>query len=318
DILDAYTGLKPVPDQQGRDRVRAIARQLPSDFATPADSYDIKTAAARRAGNKEPDTPSARELRVRRLVASWLRREKLEAWVDEVFAGLGAEGFLAQRIEAREYGRRVWAALARSRPRPGALDRPDPRRKTREQRLEEVDQVFGRRPVELGWDRLHAIRDQVVGLFDRCAATGELDWLPEMNEVRAIRQARLNRRRDRERERRKKPALPEQPLPGVSPEQNAASKRLSVVPADVNRVLEAEGMARERQAYFVRWMGSLRRVAVETRPGTAEREARVAELVNASRYSDDARRVAELYLARADRYAEGLRKKTEEGQKRGT
>ncbi|OYD16570.1 hypothetical protein CH330_02535 [candidate division WOR-3 bacterium JGI_Cruoil_03_51_56] len=298
DILNSYTSQPVVAEKRGQRRVAALLEQLPARVAHKVTRYDIKTTVDRRFSGKKPLSEVKRELHARKFAAALLQQEKLEAWLDEVMKDLNLTPILSVRRLVREYGRRIWGILKQTRPKPGLIRKPRRPRKTREQRLAEIENWASDQNI-LHKSSLSQIREDVIGFFNAMEKQGELDHLPSMTEVETMRLARKARARRKARQKKRTAIVS---LPGIDP---AAAKRYKLMPhleLLVEKELEKEGMEQQRRSRYLLWMSRLRQTALDTDPGSPERNRRVEKLVAEARNPEQARHVAELLFQKVEEW----------------
>jgi transcriptional regulator with XRE-family HTH domain len=287
DILSQYTIKPPAPDREGLRRVRKFTRNLPAPVATVVERYDVKTAVARRFSGKQPLEPDQRELRARRLAASWFQRDRLDSWLNEAVNDIGILPVLGVRYLVFNFAHRVWRILKQTRPRPGVIRRPDPRRQTRDQRLDEaernaIEQAEGMVPGS----GFRYIRDTVVALFELMEKDGVLDWLPTAQQARHIPRPIPQR----------KPRAPTTGgLAGLDPKSERRAKLSVYLRNLVNTRMEQEGFERDQRLRYCNWLIQVALVAQQTEDNPPERARRTEELVEAARNPDQTRCVAQWF-----------------------
>ncbi|MBN2464038.1 helix-turn-helix domain-containing protein [candidate division WOR-3 bacterium] len=272
-------------EARGKEQVRAFTEQMPASVAKKLHYYDIKTTIWRRFAGEPPLAPDERELRVRKQARAWLEQGRVDNDIQEHMDDLGVVSVLGVRRFAFSYGHKVWRILKQTRPRPGIVERPSRRRKTREQRLEEAEAkalAMGTLPVE----GLRLIRYKVMKRFAQMERDGELDYLPSLAEAHNIEKplsARFKRRHAG-------PSAPRVDSP-------YDFTLFATIVVNTGTRMTAAGIEGQTFFRYFRWLPTLLPIALETLPGTDERERRVAAEVARSRDPAFTRRVADMYFA---------------------
>ncbi len=168
DILDQYAARPTVPETQGTRAVHKMAETLPPKTRGKVLRYDTKT----RHGREKPEPKEKRLDRVRRMAASWLRRQRVEDCVHFELNRMGVPPGSAERFWLADFGRRVFKALTDTR----GKDRT-----VREKLLTEIQHTETSKA--LSEPSRQQILKAVSTLFQSMEQTGALDWLPPIEET---------------------------------------------------------------------------------------------------------------------------------------
>jgi transcriptional regulator with XRE-family HTH domain len=273
EILNEYTSRStPAELKAGRAVARVIAK-LPAEIGTQARKYDVKTTVARRSARQPALSAEERVKRVKNLAAAANRRKRLDLLVKYIETDLG-RGFAArERQHLDQIVKKLWGALTSTRGR-------DPR-----MRLRRVARAYGDGVVDhtLSEQEVRLVRDRVVELYDKMEATGAFGPLvpakPYLRptayerETRGVSQARLDRQ------------------VSVSMGASAASG-----------AIDSRYRTKGERAYWNNWLMSLVSDALDTLPGTPEREQIVEAALATVQDKDLGRKLADLALAGLDRF----------------
>ncbi len=289
-VLGRYTSLPPVAEATGREGVKALVATLPPKVAHQVDTYDIKTAAAREREGKPPLDPIKRELRVRRQAQAALERDILDRAVHEVMDELGVLPMLDVRRAAFDFAHKLWRILRTTRPRPDrSLNR---RGKSREVRLDEVSV----KTAELGIipaEGLALLRGLTEGLFAAMESSGQLDRLPTLQQARLVPKPLSHHYKGGPAQSEPKPLARGRPY-------NA--RWVEVVTAETTRRMSEAGLKGDRLRACIPWLSVLRPIALDTEPGSGEREQRLAAAAAQTRDPELFRKVAEMYFDEFERW----------------
>jgi len=298
-VFDPYTS-RPVPlDVKGREQVKAATRMLPVKLANKLESYDIKTAVARRFSGEPPLEPDERELRIRRQARTWLERGAVDNALRPEMENLGVRGFTVVRKFAFDYGHKVFSILKRTQPREDA--KPNWRTKSRETRLAEAEQKAIEHQV-IPVEGLRLIQKRTVQAFDRLDRFGVIGVLPTLEQARQIGKpfsarfsgkgggggAGLEAMRQ---------ALPYDP------------RIFSYIWQDTKKRMEQAGISGDRLHRYYMWLSQLDPIAMETEPGSEERKQRTEAEVARGRDPETARKVAAMHYEEFERWRPRLFKK---------
>ena len=294
DVLDTYTSRAPVPDREGRRRVQRFTRTLPVPVAKEIENYDIRTAVARRFSGRKPLAPDKRELRARRLAAAWFHRNKLDAWLNQAVNDIGVLPVLAVRFPIFAFGHKVWRILKQTRTAPGVIRRPDKKRRTREQLLDEaerkaVEQARGVVPAS----GFRYVRDTVSGLFALMESKGEFEWVPTATQaVHIPRPTRLRRPRGR--------TMGD--IKGIDPGHLRRARLMSHLQTLVNKRMEQERIDDDRRLRYLRWLPRVALIAQETEDNPKERTRRTGKLTRVTSNPKQARRIAQWFYEEYEKW----------------
>ena len=294
DVLDAYTSQAPVPDREGRRRVQRFTRTLPVPVAQKVEDYDIRTAVARRFSGRKPLAPDKRELRARRLAAAWFHRNKLDVWLNQAVNEIGVLPVLAVRYPIFAFGHKIWRILKQTRPEPGVVRRPDKRRKTREQLLDEaerkaIEQARGVVPAS----GFRYIRDTVSGLFTLMESKGEFEWVPTATQaVHIPRPSRLRRPSGR--------TLGD--IKGLDPGHLLRARLMPNLRLLVSRRMEQKKFDSDQRVRYLRWLPRVALVAQETEDNPKERTRRTEEITGTTSNPKQALRVAQWFYEEYEKW----------------
>ncbi|MFO7650252.1 MAG: hypothetical protein R6X13_02775 [bacterium] len=266
------------------------AATLPPRVAAQVDTYDIKTAAARRAEGKPPLDPLKRELRVRRAAQAALERDTLDRAVHKVMDELGVLPMMDVRRTAFDFCHKLWRILRTTRPRP---DRPlNWRGKSREVRLDEVSA----KTVELNIipaEGLALLRGLTEGLFAAMESSGQLDRLPALQQARLVPKPLSHHYKGGAVAAEAKPLARGRPFD---------AKWAEVVTAETTKRMSEAGLKGDRLRACIPWLSVLRPIALDTEPASDEREQRLAAAQAQTRDPELFRKVAEMYFDEFERW----------------
>jgi hypothetical protein len=130
-----------------------------------------------------------------------------------------------------------------------------------------------------------------VDLFQRMEKLGELDNLPALAAVPFFEKPLSARLRSRA----TAGGAPVRKLP-------YRAEYLASIKLEAMRQMEQQGLAGDRLQRYLQWLGRVEAVALETGPGSAERDQRIDDLVKSTSDSALSRRVADLYVAVFERW----------------
>ncbi len=183
DIIDQYTSQPVVGEKKGTEAVQEFVDRLTEPLAREA-SCDFKVEASRRFSARPAVPSDERVMRLRKLVAQWLLRQKLEHRLNRAFDAIGLGCSDNLRNGLANHGRSVWGILNRTRRRPRDVEK----RRAKSVRLlaEAKAEFLGRNNVPS--DVVDYIAKVVIGLHDELERTGELDRLPTAEEAAKLAQ----------------------------------------------------------------------------------------------------------------------------------
>jgi transcriptional regulator with XRE-family HTH domain len=184
DIVDRYTNQPVVEEKKGTEAVQEFVDRLSEPLATEALYYDIGVRVRRRFAGQEPVASDERVLRVQKLAAKWLLRQKLEFRLNRALDAIGVGFRTSERVGLANHGRRVWGVLNRTRKHPRD---PEKRRAKSVRLLAEARAEFLEKN-NLSADLVDYLTKAVIGLHDELEREGELDRLPTAEEAAELAQ----------------------------------------------------------------------------------------------------------------------------------
>jgi transcriptional regulator with XRE-family HTH domain len=290
DLFDRYTAQPLVAEVAGREKAKALVAALPPKVARQVDSYDIKTAAARRAEGKPPLDPMERELRVRRQAQAAIERDLVDRAVHKVMDELGVVPMMDVRRTAFDFAHKLWRILRTTRPLPG---RPlDWRGKSREARLDEVSAKTAESGI-IPAEGLALLRGVVEGLFEQMEQSGRLDRLPTLQQARLVPKPLSHHYKGGAVEAPTKPTARGRPYNAVW---------LEAVTGATTRRLTEMGFKGDALRRCITWIPLVRPIALATEPGSPEREQRIAAASAQTRDPELFRKVAAEYFDEFERW----------------
>lgn len=184
DIIDQYTSQPLVGEKKGTEAVQGFVDKLTEPLAREASHYDSRTESSRRFSGGRAVPPDERVMRLRKLAAQWLLRQKIEHRLNRAFDAIGLGCSDSLRNGLADHGRSVWGILNRTRRRP----RDVKKRRAKSVRLlaEAKAEFLGRNNVPS--DVVDYITKVVIGLHDEMERSGELDRLPTAEDAAKLAQ----------------------------------------------------------------------------------------------------------------------------------
>ncbi len=227
-------------------------------------------------------------LEMRREAAVWILRQVVEHFLHHELNRLGAPRFKPLRQDAVRFGRRVFRSLLASRGRPGAV---------RARQLARNEATAARRGLTP--ELIRYLETGVRDLFNNMEKEGELDWLPDEERARSVMLRSSRRRIETDWEMCAAEYAFERKR-----ELNEYQKLAGPVIAEAEKLLESCGVKGSELGNYRGFITGLLNIARSTRPGSAERQARLEYLISISirRWHDPAlvRRLAGFVFERWD------------------